>query len=210
MISHYKRSHNYTYVAVIIFVALIWSILTYSYWTLPLEISIKLSNYLQILTLTIFMITCTVTVLSFKYQNDDRQRQIGLQYSNLTQGTVTEIKRLFMNTPALSRLYFQMYAHDPHIQKITKMQQKILITIDVLKLEHHASNYIFQKMADIYAFDNLAKLSEDNIEWVNVFRSWMQSPILRSHWTTLKYEHHPEFRQFVDIYLIQNNRFIKN
>jgi hypothetical protein len=208
MISHYKRSQSPTYVAVIAIIFIIWFSLTYSYWTLPPEIIARLGNYLQIVTLTIFMTTCIITVLSFKYQNDDRRRQIGLQYANLTQGTITEIERLFMSSSLLDRLYFQIYAHDPKIQYIKKMQGDVPVSLAMLKMEHHASNFIFQKMADIYAFDDLRLSNDDNIEWLNIFRAWMQSPILRSHWATFKYEQHPEFRAFVETHLIKNNKFI--
>ncbi len=209
MISHYKRSQSPTYFAVIFIIFIVWFSLTYSYWTLPPEVLVRFANYLQIITLTIFMTTCIITVLSFKYQNDDRRRQIGLQYANLTQGTIAEIERLFMSSPLLDRLYFQIYAHDPKIQYIRKMRGDIPISLEVLKMEHHACNVIFQKMADIYAFDDLRLSTEDNIEWLNIFRSWMQSPILRSHWTTFKYEQHPEFRAFVETHLIHKNKFIQ-
>lgn len=209
MISHYKRSQSPTYLAIILVIFTVWFTLSYSYWTLPPEIIARLSNYLQIITLTIFMTTCIITVLSFKYQNDDRRRQIGLQYANLTQGTVSEIERLFMSSPLLDRLYFQIYAHDPKIQYIQKMKKVQPLTVEVLKMEHHACNFIFQKMADIYAFDDLRSSSDDNIEWLNIFRAWMQSPILRSHWATFQYEQHPEFRDFVVTHLIHGNKFIQ-
>ena len=89
------------------------------------------------------------------------------------------------------------------------MKGPIRITHDMLKLEHQASNLIFQKMSDIYACEKLEDhFGYECIEWINTFRSWMKSPILRSHWKYLKYEQHPEVRNFVEKYLIRGNKFI--
>ncbi len=200
MISHYQRSHQQTYLVVVVVVLSIWLGLTYLYWTASLEVVSKFSNYIQVLSLTIFMITCIVTVLSFKYQNDDRHRQLGLQYATLTQGTVAEVERLFMSNPLLDRLYLEIYQDDPYLRQLKPTKP---LSPEVLKMEHHASNYIFQKMADVYAYDDLRLPNDNNVEWINVFRVWMRSPILRHNWLRLKSEQHPEFRHFVDTYLLK-------
>ena len=185
------------------------SIFTYLYWSGSPEFTSKIGSYIQVLTLIIFTITGIVTVVTFKHQNDDRARMMGIQYANMTQSKVADIDKMFINNPGLDRLYYQMYSHDPHIQQISKMKGPMKINPDILKLEHQASNLIFQKMADIYACEKLDDhFGYDCIEWINTFRSWMKSPILRSHWQYLKYEQHPEVRNFVEKYLIKSNKFI--
>lgn len=40
-----------------------------------------------------------------------------------------------MNNPLLDRLYYQMYAHTPHVQKIQRMQPPAVETAEMLKIE---------------------------------------------------------------------------
>ena len=197
--------HPFIAIAVVIL-----SVFSYIFLTATPEISSKVGNYIQVLTLIIFTVTGVVTLRTFKNQTDDRARMAGIQYANLTQGKVSEIDKMFMANPLLDRLYLQIYSHDPHIKKITKMRGPITENANMLKTEHLACNLIFQKMADIYACEKLDLPTDDCIEWINTFRSWMKSPILRSHWSSLKYEQHPEFRRFVQKCLITKNQFIKN
>lgn len=208
MIGHRKLSENHSLMRLIIIGIIIFGIMTLIYWGTPIEITPKMSTYIQMLTVLIFVINGIVTVKTFRNQNEDRVRNLGIQYANLKQNKSSEIEKLFLSNPNLDRLYFQMYSHDPHIQKIQKMRGQIKETIEILKAEHHAAGLIFQKMADIYACEKLDEFNDDTIEWINTFRSWMKSSILRSHWRYLKYEQHPQFRDFVEISLIKNNKFI--
>ncbi len=197
------------YLKYIIAAAGVFTLFSYVYWTASPETIAKLAPYLQILTLVIFTVTGLVTVQNFKIQMDDRERAVGIQYANLTQGKTADVDKLFMSSALLNRMYFQMYSHDPHIIRIVKEMGPIKVTPAVLKAEHHAANVVFQKIADVYAIEKMDKSNDDNIEWINTFRSWMKSPILRSHWKYLKYEQHPEVRSFIDNALIRKNKFIR-
>lgn len=209
MISRKKRPTGNFYMPYITIAFVIFSILTYVYWMLPIGISTRIAGYTQNMTLIIFTVTALVTLQTYKQQNDDRIRMAGVQYANLTQSGIGEIDKIFMSNPLLDRLYFQMYSHDPHIIKIVAMRGPIIETPEMLRSEHQISNLIFQKMADVFACEKLEDVTEDCIEWINTFRGWMKSPILRSHWQYLKFEQHPEVRNFVDKYLIKMNKFIK-
>jgi len=211
MAGHRNQSYSYIYKGIILIAVILVTAFTFVFWTMPPEAIMRIGSYIQVLTLTIFVITGTLAVLSFKQQNEDRQRMSDLQYSNISQGKIGDIDRLFMTNPLLDRLYFEMYQHDPHIQRIIRLRGPIKPTPDMLKHEHMACNLIFQKMADIYMCEHLDKITSQNvdgIEWLNTFRAWMKSPLLRAHWATLKYEEHPTFREFVDTYLIEKNKFI--
>lgn len=172
------------------------------YWTLPDGQTIKLTNYTQIITIFIVMITGLITVINFKNQLDDRKRAIGLQYTSVTQSETNDIDKLFMSNPLLNRLYFEMYSNNPQINKIKQMyQDQIQETPEMLKMEHHMASIIFQKIADIYFCEQLDNNSidvEDSVEWINTFHEWLKSPILLSHWKYLRYEQHPNARHFID------------
>ncbi len=179
---------------------------TYIYWTGNPALTSKIGNYIQVVTLIIFTVTGLITVLSFKQQNDDKARMMGMQYASLTQSHISDIDKMFISNPGLDRLYYEMYSHDPHIKKILKLKGPIKINADSLKLEHQASNLIFQKIADIYACEKIDECYDyDCVEWINTFKSWMKSPILRSHWKYLKHEQHPEVITFIDQHLIGEN-----
>ena len=210
MIGYHKLLENYSFMRSILIGLSVFVLLTIIYWIIPIEITPKLTTYLQIMTLIIFIINGIVSIKTFKSQNEDRAKNLGIQYANLTQSKTSEIDKLFMSNPALERLYYQMYSHDPHIKKLIKMRKNIKVDHQVLKSEHLASNLIFQKMGDIYACEKLDEYTPESIEWINTFRGWMKSPILLSHWKSLKYEQHPQFRQFVENRLIKNNKFIQH
>jgi len=196
-------------------VVLIWMCFTYFYLIKGATAMPFISGYIQILTLIIFATTAIITILNFKTQTEDRNRTLAIQYANLTQSRMSDIDKLFMNNPHLDRLYYQMYSHDPHIKRIVRL--KLLDdpelfekdpSPEALKWEHQACNMIFQKIADVYLCEELSEnCNMNNIEWLNVFRSWMKSPILRNHWRYLKYEQHPHVRNFVDRQLIAKNKF---
>lgn len=209
MISHKRRSKNYLWLILTIAGLMLFT-LTCIYIKAPPEVAAKLANYIQILTLIIFSITCMITVFTFKEQTEERSRQMGFQYANMAQSEIVDVDKLFISNPLLDRLYFQIYAHDPNIQKIVAMRGSIVETPDMLKAEHQAANLIFQKIANIYACEKLDEPGHDCIEFLNLMKSWMSSPILRSHWRYLKYEQHPDVRHFVDKCLIARNKFIKS
>ena len=182
---------------------------SYQYWTMPGEYVARFGAYIQLLTAFILMVTGLITVLNFTYQQDDRKHTMSLHYANLSQNEINDIEKMFMNNPNLDRLYLQMYSHLPHVQKIAIAHVPIIETPEILKTEHHMSSIIFQKIADIYFCEQLDHgIDVDNVEWFNTFYGWMKSPLLRSHWDTLKYEHHPAVQKFVDTNLIQQNPYL--
>jgi len=117
----------------------------------------------------------------------------------MTQNAINDIDKMFMSNSLLDRLYYEMYSHTPHIQKIKHLKGIPKESPDMLKQEQHMANIIFQKIADIYFCEQLETSNEeDSIEWINTFRTWLKSPILQSHWKYLKYEHNPAVQRFVD------------
>ena len=164
--------------------------------------------YLQIGTITIFLINLILTLDNHHQQTEDRHKSYYIKYANLAQMKLNDIDKMFFSNPMLTRLYFQMYQSDKHIQKIIKQIPPIKDNVEILKAEHHASSIIFQTMADIYMTgltDRDEKFyCEDLVEWYITFKKWLHSPILRSHWTTLADEHHPKFKKFIDSIILSN------
>lgn len=209
--THKEKNKYAFYVKYVILALTIFTFFAYIFRNAPMETVARVGNYIQVITLIIFTITGLITVQSFKHQNDDRKRMIGLQHANISQAKIGDIDKMFMSNPLLDRLYFQMYSHDPNIQKIlimTKQRGPIMETPELLKAEHQAANLIFQKISDIHACEQFDEFDDDCIQWLNIFRGWMKSPILISHWQYLKYEQSPIVRNFVDKYLIEKNKFI--
>lgn len=202
MLSSITRSYYYL-LGICAFAITLIIVFSYIYWTLPTEMVGKMGNYIQMITVFILMTTTIITVMTFKYQMDDRHRTLSIQYANLNENEINDIDKLFMNNPLLDRLYFEMYLQIPHVQKIKQMRNNIAETSEMLKAEQHMASIIFQKIADIYFCEQLEHNAlDDSIEWINTFRGWLKSPILRSHWSYLKFEHHPSVQRFIDESLI--------
>jgi len=190
----------YDYLVYVCTISIILLILfSYYYWTTGDQMMGKISIYIQIITVFILLITSLINIMSFKYNLDDRQRSSSIQYVNMTQNAINDIDKMFMSNSLLDRLYYEMYSHTPHIQKIKHLKGIPKESPDMLKQEQHMANIIFQKIADIYFCEQLETSNEeDSIEWINTFRTWLKSPILQSHWKYLKYEHNPAVQRFVD------------
>lgn len=202
------KSHTsplYIYLFYGLFSTLVFISLFWLYQNTDVATVAKIGQSMQILNVILIAITGIVAIQTYATQMEDRARNIGLQYASIAQSKTGSIDKLFMNNPNLDRLYFQMYADDPHIQRIVQSREPIAVTPDILKSEHHAANLIFQQIADVFAVEKLDQITEDNIEWVNTFKRWMQSPILKSHWTTLSQEQHPDLQKFVNENLIKFN-----
>lgn len=167
--------------------------------------------YLQIGTLTIFLLNLLLTLENYHQQNEDRHKSYYMKYANLAQMKLNDIDKMFLSNPSLTRLYFQMYQNDPHIKKIMGKIPPIEDNLEILKAEHHACSIIFQTMADIYMtglVDRDEKFyCEDLIEWYITFKKWLQSSILRSHWNSISDEHHPKFKKFIQS--IINSNYVK-
>jgi len=204
------KKQNINIYTILLIPLIVFTIITYIYWNISNEYSAKFTGYVQLMTFVLFLTTAIITAWSFKLQNDDRNRMLAIQYINLTNSKISDIDRLFMNNSSLDRLYYEIYSHDPNIQKISEMVGNIESTPIILKAEHQASILIFQKISDIYVSENLERdITPQCIEWINIFRSWMKSPILLNHWKYLQYELNPVVRNFINKYLISKNKFIK-
>lgn len=189
-------------------------ILSLIYWFSIYDLTPKLPVFLQLLLVTMSIIGGSISIMSFKNQTEDRKKTQSIHYSNMIHNKINDIDKLFINQPLLDRLYFEMYSHDPEIQRIMNMYNDIdmdTISPATLKLEHQASNLIFQLITDVCINEDICDISQitpDNIEWINKFRCWMKSPILRKHWHNLQYEQHPKIRSFINECLIKRNKFI--
>jgi hypothetical protein len=163
----------------------------------------KIGNFFQVITTFSMLVGVVITIMTFTQQLKDRKKNNSLQYANITQSALNDIDKIFMNNPLLDRLYLEMYANTPHIQEIKHLKTPPKVNSELLKQEHHMANIIFQKMSDVYFCEQLDTCQlKDSVEWINTFRRWMQSPILRSHWKHLRIEHHPDAQRFIDQVII--------
>ena len=212
MLNSQTRPYNYlVYICVTAVILLL--IFSYFYWTLPTELTLRMTSYVQIFTVFTLMVTGIITIMTFKHQLDDRNRNFMMQYANVAQSEINDIEKQFMANPLLDRLYFEMYSHLPNVHKIQEMKlarhETLRESPEVLKSELHMASIIFQKIADIYFCEGLNTNEKTNVmEWINMFHVWMKSPILLEHWKYLKSEHHPNVQKFVDEILIRQNPYL--
>lgn len=164
---------------------------------LPLDSMGMFNFYLQIATLTIFVINLLLALETCKQQTDDKNKSYYLKYANLVQLRLNDIDKMFFANSNLNRLYVQMNNNDPKLRNIP-----VKVTPDMIKAEYHASAIIYQVMASIYMailMERRGKLDcQDLVQWCATFKKWLKSDVLRSHWLSFKDEQHPKFIEFVE------------
>lgn len=194
--SRNKYSNTKLYIYIIICICIILCILI-----IPINI---INKYCQILTLIIISLGFLITMINFNLDLRDREKNFGINYSNLTQNKIYEIEKLFMNNSNLDRLYFEMYKDDLNINNIkNKFNYEYKDTYEILKIEHQISNRIFQTISDIYISENFNNYDETH-EWINTFTKWLKSKILIKHWKYLKDEYNIEVQIFINKLINQN------
>ena len=200
-----KCNYNSNIYAKYIFLGLLIVIsFSYLYWNASNDNIIKLNTYLQVMTLAIFVVNVIISLENFKIQLEDRKRTMSSQYMTLAQLCMNEIHKLFFSNPNLTRMYLQMYGNDSLELKKFNKKVKLDDNLEVIKAEHLASSMIYKTMAEIYTSTiALNEYYNDNIEWIILFRRWLKSKILRSHWTYFRNEHHPKFICFVENTLLE-------
>ena len=181
----------------------------------PKEFIVLNSMYLQVFTLLIFLVGSIITIINFKYGIDDRKRSIAINSANLTQSKIQEIDKIFMMNPNLDRLYLEMYKDDTNIKNLIKntaqypsspSSPSYQPSYSVLKSEHHASNIIFQTMADVFMCEiSNTKNIKDCKEWINTFKGWLNSKILKSHWQYLSREYNDKVVSFINTMINDKN-----
>ena len=160
--------------------------------------------YFQVLSLIILSISGMVAIQNFSIQMDDKIKNKRFQYINNAQQKMNEIDKTFMSNPYLQRLYLDMYRNDAEARTMRKKINDKAITPDVYIAERNMANIIFQTICDIYFIEELHDINKDNVEWFNIFKNWMSSPLLRKYWRSLKFEYHPDIVYFFDEVLLNN------
>lgn len=161
-----------------------------------------LNIYLQVGTITIFVVNLMITLDNYKNQIDDRNKSTYSKYINIYQTKINDIDKMFMGNPLLNRLYYQLYKNDPYVNRILTKYKNIKETEDIIRNEHQACSIIYQTMASIYmtciSCQNNDAKCDGQFEWYMTFKKWMKSPILKNHWIVFRNEHHPKFVLFID------------
>jgi hypothetical protein len=194
---------SYKYVLYTCILVLILTILsTLWFWGLSDNHVGRIGSYVQIIMFLTVAITLLINIISFKNSIEDRNRQSSIQYANMSQNSIGEIHRIFMSNNSLNRLYYEMWNYIPHL-KNTDTQT---ITEDIIKNEHLMSDFIFQKISEIFFTEELYNYAYDSSEWLVLFYKWLKSPILQYYWQFIKNEYHESFQLFIDKIIIINKK----
>ena len=160
--------------------------------------------YLQVGTLTIFIINLLITLDNHKLQMEDRNNGQYTKCGSAAQMKINDIDKMFMTNPLLNRLYGQMYQNDKHVQKFAQID--IPETPAILKAEYHACSIIYSTMSTIFMSSIANRNSQLYSGWYFTFMKWMKSTILQSHWSSFRQEHTECFINFVDTLIASTTR----
>ena len=178
---------NYASLFLIIFILVsMW------FWQADHTMMPKINMYLQILTFCVFFVTGIVTIQTFKFNLEDRDRNIALQYSNTNNAKLNDIDKMFMASPILNRLYNELYPENDDAE-VSNDNVK-----EIIKAEQIACTFIFRFMSDIYVTEELDRYKYDHVVWIKLFKKWMKSPILKTYWLKKRNSFHKEFIIYVE------------
>lgn len=183
---------NYASLFIIIFLLVsMW------FWQADHNVMPKINMYLQILTFCVFFVTGIVTIQTFKFNLEDRDRNIALQYSNTNNAKLNDIDKMFMASPILNRLYNELYPENDDAE-VSNDNVK-----EMIKAEQIACTFIFRFMSDIYVTEDLDRYKYDHVVWIKLFKKWMKSPILKIYWLKKRNSFHKEFIIYVENNLLK-------
>jgi hypothetical protein len=155
----------------------------------------NLQNYVNFLPAIILSISVLIGICTYHSQMIDRTKMKDIEYSNIS-AKILELDKIFMNNPLLNRLYYDIYKHDTNLNRL-----EIELTHEINKSEHIMANIIFQTISDISNYKHLT-FNEPSNEFVNTFKNWFKSKILKDYWSKLKYEYNENVIQIIDKLII--------
>ena len=124
-----------------------------------------------------------------------------------------EGEKIFMQEPALAKLYRELYLADkrsnfyPNVAAMKSdddSNQRNAIEATMIRtrqLEYHMLSYLIQVMENVYSIGNLEERYDDSeMEgWMNTFRLWSTSNKFKTAWKLNKHLYGRDFREGVDI-----------
>ncbi|AYV84518.1 MAG: hypothetical protein Hyperionvirus28_6 [Hyperionvirus sp.] len=160
------------------------------------------SNYLKTLTVIIIALAALVAVSQYKINSTKEEFDQTQTLLNEAQVNWIEMEKIFINNyPYGERLYQQIY-------KTNKILQNNKISVKdmerVIAFEIHMCSILFQSIENVSWA--IKKITGDwsNIQygWINAWRSWFKSPIIREQWELTKVFYGRITEEFVDKLII--------
>ncbi len=179
----------------------------YLFWVIGLNLveTTKFGNFFAVLSFIGIILGFIVLITEyFKYQDeqatDDQNQRV-----NESQLNWIELEKMFItHYPYLDRLYSQMYPNNPALKDIKfkwtpEEWQKVKI------LETHTCSILFQIIENVCMTSDWtpehANQSHYN-DWLKIWQSWFQSPIVRRQWNSMKTYYTPETQKCVNTHLL--------
>lgn len=162
------------------------------------------ANYISTLTLIGTAIAAIIFIYQYeqakKQERTDKKREVAQELQNYW----VELEKMFMDHyPYLTRLYQQIYPSDTPLQGTS-----IMLSEEQMKtrkfFEIHMCTILFQTIENIYLLDFKGGDFTDshNIAWINKWRSWFKSPIVREQWSYRKQYIGQDTQNFIENYLL--------
>lgn len=186
---------------VLVIITVIIVTLTVIYWKLPPSLDPRFASYIQMLGVLGIVLAVITFLYTSNFQASQTQHFDLIDEQNINGNSWVDIEKQFMQTPELLRLYKQMYPENKSLQSIPNPP----LTDVVRNQEIHMAQILFQTMDSINSYVLIQGSSwNDPIHsgWLNAFRSWFKSDILREQWQYDMQFYDIELSQFVNTYLI--------
>lgn len=158
-------------------------------------------NYISTLILIGTMVAAVVFIYQYKQANDESRSDQIREYVRELRTNLIDFEKLFMEKyPYLSRLYQQIYQNNVTLQGLSPN-----LTGDQIRerssYETHMCAIMFQIIENVY-LENFREIDSFNnpinVAWINKWKSWFKSEIVREQWYYRKYFLSLDTQKFIE------------
>lgn len=190
-------------ISVVLIILMLISILIASYFFVFYDLSSShYANYISTLTLVGTIIAAIIFIYQYKQVNEQSSNDKTKKMTRQLQTDMIDFENTFMQHYLyLSRLYQQMYQDNDALRKSSHINLSKDQMLERDYYEVHMCTIMFQIIENIY-LSNLKDQDDlnnpQNIAWINKWKSWFKSQIVREQWNYRKKFFGSDTQKFID------------
>lgn len=164
------------------------------------------ANYISTLALIGTLVVAISFIYQYKQANDTARSDKIREYTRELQAYWIDLEKIFMDKyPYLSRLYQQINQNNLPLQTLTSDTFAENQINKIKFFEIHMCSIMFQIIENVY-LENFQEPNDFNdpinIAWINKWKSWFKSNIVREQWSQKKNFFSVNTQKFIDGYIL--------
>lgn len=196
--SYTKNNRNAVYVAIAISIVF-FIVVTYLFWhNYEFVGTDQMGNYWVMLEAWGVLMAAGAIAIESMDSNNQKELERQRAFIEQTENNWIELEKYFaLNYPFLARLYQQIYSDNKTLKGLPPNLTKDDM-FKVVALEQHTCSILFQIIENVYIFLSSQLGTTEYCGWLNVWKSWFKSPIVREQWNLTKEYYNKQTQHFVD------------